>query len=829
MAQNKPPKCVGCPLYAAPGPVFSEGNKNAELIILGQNPGPTEIQEGRPFVGTSGQILNRSLQRAGISRAGSYVTNVVKCFTKPGTPVPPEAVRHCKEAFLEEEFRELKPRVVLTLGQEAFNSLCSPKHLALVHVRSAAKKDPSYWLAGAPFHHPAGFIVVGAAHPAFVARTGFALLPKLQRQIEQVKDCLELGAPTILDVHYNYNPTDKEVYDYVDYMLEQPAGGCDIETPYKTEEEDEVNIQETTRVSLIGLAATPRDCMGVNPDQFHILTRLFNPSVPREPHRLWCYGAQTEYHFLSRLYEGNPGVRWADAMLAFHLLWSDEISKDLGTAMAMYTRWGYHKNLEHRDPIWYNTLDTIGCLEVGERAYAEMATYPTNMQGLFWSLNDCVPEVLRWQHEGCPYDQEVSDRFEFMIAKALGKYEQFWSSKFPLVDWGSPKQLIQLFTTMGIKVPGKKRKQKDGTFKTTPTVDEEALDKIAKGGSAIAKLIIMMRQFRKSSDFVNLATKGRFRTRARIHGQAGGRIQTVDKNVQQIPEEMLVDKNVEGSGVFPRNTIIPEHEDDCIVSADFSQIEFWLYAWYTKCQKLLDVKNRGEYLYGDFYEAIWNERFFIADKPRYKQFRDDAITPPWKLLVAKSWPLGFIYGRGVPGVEGLPITPARAKAIRDDFHRAYPEIGQFHNKIMFDATRQGFLQTPFGRMRRFANPTAQRNQLLAFPGQSTACDILIRKVILGAGRDISSMFGHRSRLYFTVHDSGIFNIHGGRKDPKLGLEALQYISTTMSSPIPELDGFSIPCEAKIGPSWGEAMSVSKWKKKYGINDQVAPTATRDIS
>jgi DNA polymerase I-like protein with 3'-5' exonuclease and polymerase domains len=683
-------------------------------------------------------------------------------------------------------------------------------------------------LAGAPFHHPRGFIVVGAVHPAFVARTGFALLPKLQAQVEQAARCLELGAPTILDVTYNYNPTDREVYEYVDYMLEQPAGGCDIETPYKTEEEDEVNIQETTKVSLIGLAATPRDCIGVSPDQFHILTRLFNPSSQRQAHRLWCYGAQTEYHFLSRLYEGTPGVQWNDAMLAYHLLWSDEISKDLGTCMAMYTRWGYHKNLEHRDPIWYNTLDTIGCLEAGENMLDELSRFPCDMRPLFASLNECVPEVLNWQHVGAPYDQEVSDRFEFMIAKALGKYEQFWASKFPLVDWGSPKQLVQLFTTMGVKVPSKKRKQKDGTFKTTPTVDEEALEKIAQGGSAIAKLIIMMRQFRKSSDFVNLATQGRFRTRARIHGQAGGRIQTVDKNVQQIPEEMLVDKNIEGSGVFPRAAIIPEHPDDCIVAADFSQIEFWLYAWYAKCQKLLDVKNKGEYLYGDFYEAIWNEPFFHAGVPRTKGNRDDSITPPWKLLVAKSWPLGFIYGRGVPDVAGLPITVQRAKSIRDTFHQAYPEIGQFHNKIMFDATKNGFLQTPFGRMRRFANPTAQRNQILAFPGQSTACDILIQKVILGAGRNIARQFGSRSRLYFTVHDSGIFNIHGGARDPRLGLQALQYIAETMSSPIPELDGFSIPCEAKIGPSWGEAMSVDKWKKKYGINDQVTAPAVRNV-
>jgi DNA polymerase I-like protein with 3'-5' exonuclease and polymerase domains len=292
----------------------------------------------------------------------------------------------------------------------------------------------------------------------------------------------------------------------------------------------------------------------------------------------------------------------------------------------------------------------------------------------------------------------------------------------------------------------------------------------------------------------------------------------VDKNLQQIPEEML------NGLVQPRQCVIAEHEDDVVISADFSQIEFWLYAYYSGSRKLLEIKDKGEYLYGQFYEDVWEEPFFLPDVARIKGNRDDRNTPPWKLLVAKSWPLGFIYGRGVPGVEGLPIAPYRAKAIRTAFHTANPEIGAFHNKLMFDATRNGFLQTPFGRMRRFSNPEAQRNQLLAFPGQSTACDILIDKVILGAGREVRDRFGDRSRLYFTVHDSGVFNIHGGRKDPEVGLAALDYIVSTMSSPIPELGGFSIPVEAKIGPNWGMAVSREKWIKEHHLG-QVAASAT----
>src|SRR5262249_18245987 len=159
-----------------------------------------------------------------------------------------------------------------------------------------------------------------------------------------------------------YEPSDSEVWDYVHYMLEQPSGGCDIETPYTGEEDEDPGGEK--KVILIGLAATPRDYMAVKPRQFTLLEPLFGGT---KRHRLWCYGAQTELYHLGKLFNGTPGIAWADAMLAFHLLWPDEKSKDLGSAMSMYTLWGYHKNLEFRDPLWYNALDTVGCLEVGER------------------------------------------------------------------------------------------------------------------------------------------------------------------------------------------------------------------------------------------------------------------------------------------------------------------------------------------------------------------------------------------------------------------------------------------------------------------------------
>ncbi len=73
--------CRGCDLYrGATQAVFGRGPRDAALMLVGEQPGHSEDLEGAPFVGPAGELLDRALERAGIDRAGVYVTNVVKHF-----------------------------------------------------------------------------------------------------------------------------------------------------------------------------------------------------------------------------------------------------------------------------------------------------------------------------------------------------------------------------------------------------------------------------------------------------------------------------------------------------------------------------------------------------------------------------------------------------------------------------------------------------------------------------------------------------------------------------------------------------------------------------
>jgi hypothetical protein len=280
--------------------------------------------------------------------------------------------------------------------------------------------------------------------------------------------------------------------------------------------------------------------------------------------------------------------------------------------------------------------------------------------------------------------------------------------------------------------------------------------------------------------------------------------------VQVVPEEI--------AGVFPRECFVPENRaTDIIIAADYSQIEFWLYCWYSKCKRGLEIKESGEYLYGAFYEDIWNEPFFKPNSRRRKGDRDEDHTPPWKLLVAKSWPLGFMYGRGVPDPadQGLPIDRLKAKEIHGKFHRDYREFGVLHTELQRLAAQYKYLQTVFGRIRRFPNPQGQRNEILAFPGQSTACDILIRNVIIPLPSLLSGRFGGATQLNFTVHDSGVFNVHCGKGGDTFSmseaLDAHDIVKGAFETPIYEMDGFVLPAEVKMSRhSWGRTVGKDKF-------------------
>jgi DNA polymerase len=126
------PDCRGCDLYKdATQAVFGEGPADATVVIVGEVPGDQEDQQGHPFVGPAGKLLDRALVEAGIDRAQVYLTNAVKHFKfkraergkrrihqKPGRT----EVVACRPWLLA-ELDSVRPELVVFLGATAAQSL----------------------------------------------------------------------------------------------------------------------------------------------------------------------------------------------------------------------------------------------------------------------------------------------------------------------------------------------------------------------------------------------------------------------------------------------------------------------------------------------------------------------------------------------------------------------------------------------------------------------------------------------------------------------------------------------------------------------------------
>jgi len=108
--------CRRCDLRkGARGVVFGEGNPHAQIMFVGEGPGATEDQTGRPFVGRAGQLLDLMLKSAGFRRKDVFIANIVKC-RPPGNRLPlPLEVKTCLPHLLA-QIRIIKPKIIVLLG-----------------------------------------------------------------------------------------------------------------------------------------------------------------------------------------------------------------------------------------------------------------------------------------------------------------------------------------------------------------------------------------------------------------------------------------------------------------------------------------------------------------------------------------------------------------------------------------------------------------------------------------------------------------------------------------------------------------------------------------
>jgi DNA polymerase len=130
--------------------VPGEGSPRAAVMFVGEAPGASEDEHGRPFVGRAGRLLDELLAEAGLTRAEAFITNVVKA-RPPGNRDPTAAEIAHHMPWLERQLEFVAPRVIVTLGRHALGHFVPGRKISEVHGQLLQAGDRRV----VPWLHPA--------------------------------------------------------------------------------------------------------------------------------------------------------------------------------------------------------------------------------------------------------------------------------------------------------------------------------------------------------------------------------------------------------------------------------------------------------------------------------------------------------------------------------------------------------------------------------------------------------------------------------------------------------------------------------------------------
>ncbi len=153
---NECASCTKCPLHQTrTNCVFGVGNKNADLMFVGEAPGEQEDLSGTPFVGRAGQLLDKFLYAVDIDREDVYIANILKCRPpKNRDPLPAEEDA-CID-YLRAQVKLIKPKIIVCLGRIAAMRLISPDY--------KITKEHGTWVK------KGNFLMTAVYHPALLLR-----------------------------------------------------------------------------------------------------------------------------------------------------------------------------------------------------------------------------------------------------------------------------------------------------------------------------------------------------------------------------------------------------------------------------------------------------------------------------------------------------------------------------------------------------------------------------------------------------------------------------------------------------------------------------------
>lgn len=818
--------------------VKGEGPIPSRIMLIGEAPGEQEERAGTPFVGASGQELNRMLHEAGIMRSECYVTNVCKVrppnnqlsafVAKAKKDITPAhrllrdrwctAEVHDGYAELLAEIEMVQPNIIVTFGNLAM--------WALTGQWSVLK-----WRGSLMQVEGGGPKVIPTIHPAAILRewSNRAVVLNDLRRVKRhmtsrvydnrptwnfiIRPSRDQVAMTLFDLLHSCERGET----WIDFDIETVGGHIDC-IGLSWSRSDAICIPFITRGSRDGYWSAAEEAEIV----FSLYRILTHPNC-RVRWQNGLYDAQyvqRHWHFIPR---GGQ-----DTMISQHSVFA-ALPKGLAFLASMYADWYVYWKDEGKiassapeDQRWrYNLQDCVYTREVGE-----VLTQTLEVMGL--RVVDAAQQelfypVLHAMLRGVRVRKEIKERMAIDIQEELSHREAFlYSVLGHSINPSSPKQMQSLFYEDLKQPPILKRTIIDGRTVMRPTCDDEALTRIAAREPLLKPLCNAIADIRTLNKFLGdfvmmpLDEDGRMRCSFNIAGDAGGKSAPYSYrlsssknpfgsggNLQTIPSEKSKSSGkaaARGSMDFTLPNIRSMYGPDpgfTFFDMDLDRADLQIVVeesgepdWKAAMRQGVDMHLLNAFLIDRVEPPPMEE--LVETHPKYHEHRGPRKH---SREFAKVFCHATNYGGGAKTVAAhTGRTTHEIDLAQRYWFSAHPGIKQWHDRTLAQITKYRFVENKWGyRWYIFDRLDALLPEALAWVPQSTV-GILINRIWTAFYNKLPEV-----QVLLQVHDSlaGQFPTH---RQEALLPRMLEYSRI----PIPYDDPLIIPTGVKTSEiSWGD--------------------------
>lgn len=796
--------CKGCPFKDAPF-VPPDGPDGSELLFVGMAPAYYEVKQGRPFAGPSGQIFDASLDFVGLSRSDVRADNGALCSgIKPRQGDPPDAVlRSCRQHILN---AMESAKIVVPMGNFAFRSTTGrPEPFGIMEF------------AGTTIRHE-NKIVMPLIHPSFY-------LEKPSDWFKDFLDSMELlaslskGAPLLRDIEITTKVfTDREeVIDWLNSLEDKEVMAVDLETDYP----DPVR----GIITCISLAYNEHEAF-VIPWDSEYLEQHSSDYVP-------LMEDQEVYNALKSCLERQTGLIAHNAPFDARLLRREDIDlvikddtllmhyalderasgqglKRICKLMLGIPDWDRNlkQYLKRKDAPYtdipphalFPYAGEDGCRTVTlHRVLEELLNRPENegpkraYDTILKRMNTMLIDISL---EGVGMDGEALVEALRTMPKILWELEKelTYLTDNNLFNPASPQQ-VSKFLFEKLKLPQVKGNSTDASVLEylAGDLEDENLDELPIERQFPAKLL-QFRHYGKVTNtymqtFAREYLRGKGYPDLRLFGTVGGRLSGNKFNPLVFPRESR-------GGIYKvvKSIIVPDdRENEAIWVVDCKGMELRILAYLADDPWLKQQMNdRGVDFHSIMAQEIFGDRFTNADAEERKELR----------VVAKMLVFGLNYGRGAASIaRQLGCSVKEAQGLIDRYFAPMPRVYEWREEIKHKAIQDEYLETPFGRRRRFhliteKNKSEIERQALNIPVSSTANDV-----------NFFVMMELRDRMHpvvkpkFPVHDS---IVQSNRLDMTADqVREVMDIFTNVPQEVLNCTDLEFHWDYSIGPNWSD--------------------------